>query len=481
MAKVELESKELMSACLRKIPGLSKLKVVDAVWIWTEPHSLRLKIKLTIQKEVMNGAILQQASIIDFVIRNQQCKQCQAYYAQGMWTSVVQVRQHVPHKRTFYYLEQLLLKESAHADCLQIVTFKDGMDFYFMEKQQGLKFIDFLESHVPIKVKYSRKLLTADHKSNVGKFKHNHMVTIAPVCKDDLVLLPAALARNLSNISRIVLVKGIGSGIQVIDPFTGERQEINTEKYFRDEFGAVMTAKQLTTYVVLSVEPVLVDSRPSSKKRGLDRKMRVAECVVARERDFGVNDTQFTCLTHLGNILREGDFVQGYDLTTAPWANDELDGPKMKGDIPDLMLVRKYYAAKKNRMWDLKKMDADEYENQLSSRENQAEEADYELFMQELDADKEMRANVNLYKTKAAQRNAQKEREERMSDGESDDEDVRLDELLDGLELNEDRRKVDFEQGEILSSEAAASIPAVPLETQAFDEAQYNPKDFKFI
>ena len=72
-----------------------------------------------------------------------------------------------------------------------------------------------------------------------------------------------------------------------------------------------MTAKQLTTYVVLSVEPVLVDSRPSSKKRGLDRKMRVAECVVARERDFGVNDTQFTCLTHLGNILREGDFVQG--------------------------------------------------------------------------------------------------------------------------------------------------------------------------
>jgi hypothetical protein len=33
------------------------------VWIWTEPHSLRLHIKLTIQKEVMNGAILQQVTI----------------------------------------------------------------------------------------------------------------------------------------------------------------------------------------------------------------------------------------------------------------------------------------------------------------------------------------------------------------------------------------------------------------------------------
>lgn len=40
-------------------PSLSS---ADAVWIWTEPHSLRLHIKLTIQKEVMNGAILQQVT-----------------------------------------------------------------------------------------------------------------------------------------------------------------------------------------------------------------------------------------------------------------------------------------------------------------------------------------------------------------------------------------------------------------------------------
>ena len=33
-----------------------------SVWIWTEPHSMRLKIKITIQKEVMNGAILQQVN-----------------------------------------------------------------------------------------------------------------------------------------------------------------------------------------------------------------------------------------------------------------------------------------------------------------------------------------------------------------------------------------------------------------------------------
>lgn len=82
---MQLESKELMAVCLRKIQGLSRVKLIDAVWIWTEPHSLRLKIKLTIQKEVINGAILQQAAIVEFVIRNQQCKACQASFAQGIY------------------------------------------------------------------------------------------------------------------------------------------------------------------------------------------------------------------------------------------------------------------------------------------------------------------------------------------------------------------------------------------------------------
>ena len=62
-----------------------QLKLIDAVWIWTEPHSMRLKIKLTLQKEVVNGAILQQAAIINYTVRNQQCESCQASYATGTW------------------------------------------------------------------------------------------------------------------------------------------------------------------------------------------------------------------------------------------------------------------------------------------------------------------------------------------------------------------------------------------------------------
>jgi hypothetical protein len=35
------ESRELMTVCLKKLKGLSKLKLVDAQFIWTEPHSKR--------------------------------------------------------------------------------------------------------------------------------------------------------------------------------------------------------------------------------------------------------------------------------------------------------------------------------------------------------------------------------------------------------------------------------------------------------
>jgi nonsense-mediated mRNA decay protein 3 len=66
------------------------------------------------------------------------------------------------------YLEQLLLKHHAHSECINIVTFRDGMDFYFTDKQKAVRFIDFLEGHVPIKVKYARKLVSADHCSNQG-------------------------------------------------------------------------------------------------------------------------------------------------------------------------------------------------------------------------------------------------------------------------------------------------------------------------
>jgi len=53
-----LESQELMRICLKRLRGLNRVHLVDAGFVWTEPHSKRIKVKLTVQKEVHSLFIL---------------------------------------------------------------------------------------------------------------------------------------------------------------------------------------------------------------------------------------------------------------------------------------------------------------------------------------------------------------------------------------------------------------------------------------
>jgi len=52
------ESSELLAICLRKLKGLSKVRLTEAHFIWTEPHSKRLRVSMTIQKEVHRPLLL---------------------------------------------------------------------------------------------------------------------------------------------------------------------------------------------------------------------------------------------------------------------------------------------------------------------------------------------------------------------------------------------------------------------------------------
>ena len=45
--------------------------------------------------QVMNGAILQQVFVVEFVIQSQMCDDCHRVEAKDFWKAVVQVRQKV--------------------------------------------------------------------------------------------------------------------------------------------------------------------------------------------------------------------------------------------------------------------------------------------------------------------------------------------------------------------------------------------------
>jgi len=181
------ESRELLALCLRKLRGLSKVRIIDASFLWTEPHSKRIKVRITVQQEAFEGTILQQTFEVEYVIASQQCPDCAKSYTANTWRAVVQVRQKVPHKRTFLYLEQLILKHSAHKDTINIKEVKDGLDFFFSQRNHAEKFVDFLTSVTPAKVKKAQELISMDIHTSSKSYKFTFSCELIPICKDDLV------------------------------------------------------------------------------------------------------------------------------------------------------------------------------------------------------------------------------------------------------------------------------------------------------
>lgn len=142
----------------------------------------------------------------------------------------------------------------------------------------------------------------------------------------------------------------------------------------------------------------------------------------------------------------------------------------------------------------------------MAGRDAEAAEQDYELFMQELEADKEMRSTVNLYKReiaaskKSASGGASKlggSGAAKMGGGigatggemvedevDLDEEEVRLDELLDEMTLAPSVEAalgaVGGLEKQVLTADQAATVPAIPLPTNGFDAADLGAATFHF-
>jgi nonsense-mediated mRNA decay protein 3 len=126
---------------------------------------------------------LQQVFVVEYLISGQQCEECARVAAQLTWKAVVQVRQKVPHKRTFLWLEQIILRHNAHQNTTNIKEAKDGIDFYYINKSHAIKMVEFLQSVVPTRLKTSEQLVSSDIQSGTANFKFSFSLEILPICK----------------------------------------------------------------------------------------------------------------------------------------------------------------------------------------------------------------------------------------------------------------------------------------------------------
>lgn len=459
-----LESKELMALCLRRLKGLSKVRLIDASFIWTEPHSKRIKIKITIQKEAFTATILQQTFVLEVIVANQQCMDCAKVMAKNTWRAVVQARQKVDHKRTFLFVEQLILKHNAHKDVSNIKGQPDGLDFFFQSRSHAIKFVDFLQAVVPCRYSTSEQLISLDTHSGHSTFKFTFSLEIVPICKDDLVFLPARTAKTLGGMCPLVLCTRVGTSIHFIDPNTLRIADISHQTYWRDAFQSLASSRALIEFYVMDIEL-------TGETVG---KYALADVQVVKASEFGRTTQYFFVRTHLGNILKTGDVVLGYDIATANFNNsdfDEASAANKLSHLSDVVLVKKSYAHLRrqggSRRWKLRDLAKDESPSNETeadvtmasaprvkkapalsgSQRMEAEKAarDMEMFLQELEEDAEMRQAINIYKqanSSAAANSTSVAAEEDEDVAEERKEiEIPLEELLDELTLQESKEE----------------------------------------
>lgn len=214
--------------------------------------------------------------------------------------------------------------------------------------------------------------------------------------------------------SQLTICTRVGNSLHLVDPSTLQGCDVTTPVYWRTSFDPIATVTDLVEFTVLDVEP-------SGPTRG---KFVLADAQVARAGAFrshvdddmdceGTLDQIYHTRTHLGAILQPGDTALGYHLSASNFNSDEYAG--LSADrIPDVVLVKKTYPTRrkksKARTWRLKSMAKEVEEDaqngdrsrgmigKMGGRDQKKIEEDYELFLQDLEEDVEMRSAINMYK-----------------------------------------------------------------------------------
>ncbi|KAJ0244317.1 hypothetical protein HA466_0189720 [Hirschfeldia incana] len=434
--KAQWESTDLLSFCINRLKkNLNKVRLTNAKFVWTEPHSKRIKVKLTVQAPVLNGAaLLEQSYVVEYTVRDNLCPSCSRFQANpDQWVASVQLRQHVSHRRSFFYLEQLILKHNAASHAVRIQQVHQGIDFFFGNKSLADRFVAFLGKVVPIEYRQDQKLVSHDVKSSLYNYKSTYSVKICPICREDLIFLPSKVATGLGNLGPLVVCTKVSDSITLLDPRTLRCAFLDATQYWRSGYRSALTSRQLVKYLVFFVHPPVGEATVGGQKYAL------SYVEIARESDPG---NLFCVQTHLGHILKTGDQALGYDICGANVKDDEMDKYRLHGRLPEAILIKKCYDKQrerkkgKPRAFITKKLPMEMDESRGGGRAGpERMENEYEEFLRDLEENPELRFNISLYKNKDYIQESDETAS--MTDGESAPT-VPIEELLAELQLSEE-------------------------------------------
>lgn len=346
----EFESIGLLGMCLKKVHGLESAKILDAKWLWTEPHSKRLKISINVEKEVLEKVVVRQCAVVTFTEKSKMCMECVYDNTAHNWSTCIQIRQKgMKSRKTLVTLENMLVKKPAVLSKLKKIQVKaDGLDLFCKQKPFADKLTGFISSNFPVKMKSSKRLVSTASSTQHDRYEFTVFVEIAPIARGDLVVLPPELAGR----SELMLVRSVSQSIHCISPVTTAMVDIGSVRYFQRPVTPLLSVDELVPFVVMDIVVVSTGTAasnsvastvktkhrygkggappatdvssdvtggaviPATAATGSHKLYAVlAEAWVCKESELGVQDcSTYHCFTHMGHILHAGDVVMGYDL-----------------------------------------------------------------------------------------------------------------------------------------------------------------------
>uniref|UniRef100_A0A0E0JTT5 60S ribosomal export protein NMD3 n=1 Tax=Oryza punctata TaxID=4537 RepID=A0A0E0JTT5_ORYPU len=299
------ELPELMRLLLHRVDRhIARLGVALAAaeFVFTEPFSKRLRLRLRLRGEVLHGnggVTLEQGHVVEFAVHDRICDACAMARARAQaraeprdqcgWSAVVQVRQRAS-------------SPTAPPSASARRAAAAGSTFFFASRSHAASLVDLVTS-------LSARCAATTSSSSPRR---------RPATSADGGLGPIVLCLKVTN------------ALALLDTSTLRVVHLGIKEYDRCRFEPVLTSRQLVEYVVLDV-----DHEPAAGG--------VAYAQVARVSDFGRNDTIFTVRTHLGHILNAGDHALGYDLYGVNVNNHDVESYGHSHGLPDAVLVKKIY------------------------------------------------------------------------------------------------------------------------------------------
>ena len=448
--KIERESADMMKLCLSRIKSYDKkIKIIDSNFIYTEPHSKVIKIKITIQKEIEKN-ILSQDLIIEFKEKWNLCRDCQKLQTPHTWASCVQIRQRVPHKKTMLYLEQIILKNKMQKSSLYFEEANDGFDFFFSTRRAGEIFSNWIATVVPSKITYTKKYVS------LSTSTFTYLVDVANVAKYDLFLLDKESYKKLGGIGPLLICTRLSSRTIFEDPRTFNHLYLDGNTFFKYKFNKFCNSNQLTEFLVLDVYEEIdynfgnMNNNKNSgkndkkKKKGKKKKNRKnkdesdseeekeennnineisEEDTISLSTNYekGVKDKEkkieeekehilkcrktfiklirnnnekdkgeiIEIKSHLAEVIKPGDIYLGYDLRTINL--DSENSAYLEANInklPDVILARKKINV------DVKDKKLKRLFEGKNKKENKEEKNDMMEFLEEINDEKDLKDNI---------------------------------------------------------------------------------------